>query len=40
MGRKKKEEAPEVISEKKETAKINPNGWTAVVNKAKFTKHK
>lgn len=40
MGRKKKEEAPEVIIKKKEAAKINPYGWMAIVNKAKFTKPK
>lgn len=40
MARKKKEETQESIPEKKETVKNNPYGWTAVVNKAKFTKPK
>ena len=39
MPRKKKEETQEEKKELK-TAKINPNGWQAVVNKAKFTKAK
>ncbi len=38
MPRKKKEETPENIPEKKE--KVNPFGWKAVINKAKFTKPK
>lgn len=37
MPRKKKEETPEVKPEKTEAKKINPNGWKAVRNKAKFT---
>ena len=41
MPRKKKEETqeekPEIKTEKK---KVNPYGWQAIVNKAKFTKAK
>lgn len=44
MPRKKKEETqevkPEIKMETKTENKINPFGWTAVVNKAKFTKTK
>ena len=40
MPRKKKEETPEVIEEKKEVKKVSPYGWMAVQNKAKFTKAK
>lgn len=39
MPRKKKEETEEVKQETKQE-KVNPFGWTAVVNKAKFTKTK
>ena len=40
MARKKKEETQEAAPVKKESIKTNPYGWTAVVNKAKFTKPK
>lgn len=40
MARKKKEETPEIMQEKKEVKKINPYGWKAVQNNAKFTHSK
>ena len=40
MPRKKKEETQEVKPEIKTETKVNPFGWRAVVNKAKFTKAK
>ena len=40
MARKKKEDTQEEKPEIKTEKKINPFGWTAVINKAKFTKAK
>lgn len=41
MARKKKEETQEEKPDiKTENKKVNPFGWRAVVNKAKFTKAK
>lgn len=41
MARKKKtEETPEIKEVKKDPVKVNPYGWTALRNKAKFTKVK
>ena len=40
MARKKKEETQEEKPEIKTETKLNPFGWEAVVNKAKFTKPK
>lgn len=40
MARKKKEETPDTMPEKKEVKKVNPYGWTSVQTKAKFTHNK